>query len=136
MCLVCKYVVACVFACWCVYEGVAPERLFYLLSHGCHRNGRAGPAVAHGIQISLCISRDLMWKHHWGGRCGALGVNKEWGNRLREQHHSAIPGSRRAELHVELYKLTDWRTGRRLFMSSERRDESGTHAAGDVEKCM
>lgn len=65
----CKHalVCVCVCVCWNIYKGVALEHLFYLLSHGCHHDGRAGAAVAHGNQISLCISRDLMWKRH-GGR--------------------------------------------------------------------
>ena len=61
---VCVYAHVC--ACWCSYKGVALERRFYLVSHGCPCDGRAGPAVALGIRISLCISWDLMWKHHWG----------------------------------------------------------------------
>lgn len=38
-----------------VYEGVALEHVFYLLSHGCHCDGRVGAAMAHGNRISLRI---------------------------------------------------------------------------------
>lgn len=41
---------------WRVYEGVSLEHVFYLSSHGCHCDGRVGAAVAHGNQISLCIT--------------------------------------------------------------------------------
>lgn len=62
MLLVCLHVHVCVCVCvcaWRVYEGVALEYVFHLLSHGCHCDGRVGAAVAHGNQISLCIQ--------WGG---------------------------------------------------------------------
>lgn len=54
--LVCLYVRVCACVCvWRVYEGVALEHVFYLLSHGCHCDGRVGAAVAHGNRISLRI---------------------------------------------------------------------------------
>lgn len=41
-----------VLVCMRVYQRVALERVFYLLSHGCHCD-RLGAAVAHGNQISV-----------------------------------------------------------------------------------
>lgn len=61
--LVCSYVRVCMHG-ECM-RGFALEHVFYLLSHGCHSYGRAGAAVAHGNQISLCIP-DLMSTHHGG----------------------------------------------------------------------
>lgn len=72
----CNYAAVCVFMRMYVrvgapIRGVALERLFYLLSHRCHHDVRAGPAEAHGIQISLCVS-DV--EHHWGREGGEGGV--------------------------------------------------------------
>lgn len=60
-----EVLLVCLYVHMCVCEGDALEHVFYLFSHGCHCDGSAGAAVAHGNQISLCIL-DLMWKHHGG----------------------------------------------------------------------
>lgn len=91
-----------------VYEGVALEHVFYLLSHGCHCDGRVGAAVAHGNRISLCIPGSDV-EAPWG--VGGVGMGGERGAggvaTCTSFPHTWAPEWLLAEPNAELYKPGD-----------------------------